>query len=271
MCELLVDRYDISQEETEFYQTLDHRSNPNNFRLRHCLLIEHENKTFKVIDWDDRDNPGKYDAREIVKSPLCQFVLKCQYSRMRILHPKVRPFFYFDKTDPDVLSQNIPAYRQTPRTETKLYWRGNNHLGRQKVFDLLSDLLSPNYNELAERDVYFQEMSQHVMAISLPGLGRSCHRDFEAFAVGTVVLMPTFHNQFAEPLVADEHYVAAEIGCDLQKHPQQAADRLRERYLQVKDNHDFLQFVRGNAEAYYDQFIRYDASAKMMIRLLELD
>ena len=103
------------------------------------------------------------------------------------------------------------------------------------------------------------------------GLGRACHREFEAFAVGTPVIMPTFDNKFYTDLIPDHHYIAVPRNPgDVQRKPQRVAKAIRERYEEVKDNQDFLNLIRNNAMGYYDKYLEYRESAEWFMRLLEL-
>lgn len=269
LCELLPE-YQIEQVEHEMYCTLAGDGKPTEFHLRHCILFEHEDHTFKIIEWDDRDNPGKYDSREIVKSPLCKFVLKCQYNKHKTINPKMRPFFYFDKHDPHLLSQDIERLRQKERTGD-LYFRGNAHLGRDAVLDGLSAILNEGSDKIVERDVYFEEMASHKLALSLPGLGRACHREFEAFAVGTPVIMPEFRNDYYHQLIPDYHYISVDITEEtIQKRPHEAIAKILSRYRAVTSDDMLLGQISRNAAAYYDSYIRYESSLVWFKRLLEL-
>jgi len=260
LVESLKGRYEVAAEEVDHY---------HNFVLKHCMLFEHENGKFKVIDWGDRDNAGKFDSKEIVKSPMCEFVLKCQYNRFKTINPKIRPYFYFEKHNPDVFSSLLRDLRNRPKTSDKIYWRGNDHLNRKEVLEQIEDLLNDGYEELTDLETYWREITDHKLALSLPGLGKSCHREFEAFAVGTPVIMPVFQNHFFIDLVPNKHYIAVDAGPDMiHSNPSKLARLVRDKYNEVKDAD--LSHVSKAAMAYYDNYIRFEPSIKMLRKLLEL-
>jgi hypothetical protein len=186
-------------------------------------------------------------------------VLKC-HIRSDYHHPKVRPFFYFDKAGKNFTNQ-LPYFRSLPKASDKLYFRGNPHLGRQEVLNQLKDLLNENQEPIGQYDFY-KELAQHKLALSLRGMAKANHREFEAFAVGTPVIMQENPNRFYKPLVPNFHYVSVE------PNEQGLAACIRER-LEQMDN-EFLQFIANNAMEYYDKYIRFDNSVLWMQKLLEL-
>jgi hypothetical protein len=222
-------------------------------RLKQCLIFEHAEGNFKVIDWSDRDYPEKMESGKIINHPNCQFVLKCQYNPVWRV-PKLRPFFYFEKTRPRWFSEVLPSLRQIPKTNRKLYWRGNLHEGREAVLDGIADLLNPDYKETVSVESFYEELASYRLAVSLPGLGKSCHREFECFAIGTVVISPKFQNICHAPLIPNYHYIEAED--------------IRTRLQTITE--DEIEFVRRNAMTYYDTYIRFESSVKLLPHLLEL-
>jgi len=270
LCNLISDKYEVEKVELETYETLDEYGKYKHFKLRHCIVFEHEDKKFKIIEWDDRDNPIKYDCREIVKSPNCMYILKCQCS-LRSVHPKIRPFFYFEKHNPDIFSEHLQSLRDKPITSQKLYWRGNPHLGRKEVLQHLTGIMNKEWEELTSIENYWEEIATHKVALSLPGLGAACHREFEAFAVGTPVIMPVFRNRYYEKLIPDCHYIPIKVSDGyIQRHPYEMAQKIIQVYKDVINNDHLLNNIRKNAMEYYDTYIRYDQSIHWMRNLLEL-
>jgi len=234
----------------------------NDFKDSH--MFEHTDGSYKVIDWGDRDNVIKIDSRSCLTDNKCQFVLKCQ---LRPESPeKLRPFFYCDKGSAKFL-QIFQELRSNPKNgfKSKMYWRGNAHLEREIVLTKLgSQYLNSDYMEKQHKDMFYQEMSHAKLALSLPGLGKACHREFEAFAVGTPVIMPRFDNLFYVNIIPNFHYVSVDVeGRDI-------AEAIKERYHEVINNTDFLAYIRQNAIEYYDNYIRLDKNVLWIKKLLEL-
>ena len=232
-------------------------------KFKQCMVFEHDDGMFKVIDWSDRDNPSKMESRSIIENHRCQFVLKCQYNPQWHC-PKLRPFFYFEKTKPKEFSNIINDLRNYQKEKNIIYWRGNPHLNRCKILKPLSDLLNKNYAaEQINRIDFYKELAGYEVALSLPGLGNSCHRDFECFALGTVVLAPRFKNTYYIPLIPNFHYLSID-----ESDPDILSEAIRERYL--KASQEEINFIKNNAIEYYDNYIRFESSVNWMEHLLEL-
>lgn len=249
MLSALGDRYTIHRSESPTYLGV---------KFDQSMVFEHEDGMFKVIEWGDRDNPNKMECNEIIAHPKCQFVLKCQYNPKWHI-PKLRPYFYFEKTKPKQFSGRLDRLRSLPKCDTPLYWRGNMHLGRDRILGEMKDLLNCDFAERATLDDYYEEMASHQVALSLPGLGNHSHREYEAFAVGTVVLAPRFVNINHAPLIPNVHYLCSE-----------GADPLQLRARLAATTKEELMAIRKNAMDYYDKYIRYDASVLLLEHLLEL-
>jgi hypothetical protein len=144
-----------------------------------------------------------------------------------------------------------------PKTTNKLYWRGNDHLGRKDILNSLNDVLNDDHTNRVSLQEYYEEIASHQIALSLPGLGKSCHREYECFAIGTVVVSPKFQNTNHAPLIPDHHYLAVD-------NPAQIRDKIA-MTTQLE-----LCAIRLNAMRYYDEYLRYESSLKWLWHLLEL-
>lgn len=242
----LVKRYKVSISDMTHY---------NGIKFDQCAVIEHEDKMFKVIDWSDRDNPSKMECADIIKDDLCQYVLKCQYNPEWKV-PKLRPFFYFEKTNPLQFSNKLDRLRNVRKNDKNIYWKGNNHMGRDKVLKSLSRMLNHDYDSKVELNKHHEEIACHKLALSLPGLGNSCHREYECFGIGTVVISPKFKNLNWMPLIPDHHYICVDNWLHLEAKLNMLSDR--------------IDLIRSNAMEYYDTYIRFENSVKWLEHLLEL-
>lgn len=248
LIELIQDKYVISIRE-------------NDWKYSH--MFEHSDGSYKVIDWGDRDNPIKIDTKDALTDRKCMYILKCQ---LRPGSPsKLRPFFYFEKGGWEFNSQ-IEELRANPKIKsTKMFWRGNPHVDREGVLASLgTEYLNNDFMEKRNKNVFYGEMSVAHLVLSLPGLGKACHREFEGFGVGTPVIMPEFKNTYFVDLKPNFHYISVNVdGRDM-------AEAIKERYHEVVNDKDFLSFVRQNAMTYYDTYIRIDQNVLWMKKLLEL-
>ena len=216
-------------------------------------------------DWTRTDDirPFRWDLR-------CRGMLKCQYRssdisgfRTRI----VRPWTYFDANWPRQQDAQIQL-RNCSRSVAQLYFRGQLWEERKTVVLILQNrkVLNPDATAISHKE-FLRELASQRLALSLPGFGDFCHRDVEAFAVGTPVLRPTVRNQFHSELKADFHYVG--VNTDIAKDSAAVvAARIEERYREVIGQTDYLAEVARNAAAWYDRNIRFPQSMVLTAKLL---
>ena len=225
-------------------------------------MFEHEDGTYKCVDWGDRDNPIKIDTKAALDDDKCKFVLKCQLRPDS--HEKLRPFFFFAKSG-NKLDDQLPQLRAMSKSREKLYWRGSFHLEREATLNETSQCLNADYQQTRDQNVYYRQMAQSKLALSLPGLGPACHREFEAFAVGTPVIMPYFKNIYYEGISPNYEYI-----CIDQRTNETLGESVVRRYHEVKEDKKLLSFIAKNAMEYYDEYCSVESSSRWMVKLLEL-
>ena len=232
-------------------------------RWKYSNMFEHTDGSYKIIDWGDRDNPRKLDIREAMEDPKCQVILKCQ---LRPNSPdKLRPFFFYAKSGRR-FAESLPNLRQRPKKSKKLYWRGNPHMDRAKILNEIgSTYLNHDYMETRNKNVYFREIANSKIMLSLRGWGMACHREFEGFGIGTPVLMPKYDNIYLVNIIPDYHYILIE-----QQHGEMYSEAIKRRYNEVINDEDFLYYIRRNAMDYYDSYCAFHKSVDWMELLLEL-
>lgn len=118
-------------------------------------------------------------------------------------------------------------------------------------------------------DEYCDDLASRRLALALPGWGNLCHREIEAFGMGTPVLMPRLHNRLHNELVPDEHYVSVDVD-SLSAPPEDVARAILERWREVKDDDAFLQAVARNAMKWYDENAAVPACYRLTAALLQL-
>lgn len=242
--------------------TVEHSKHYLGLKLSQCIIFEHENKFFKVIDLSDPDNSKHAGFFNIVKDNRCQFVLKSQYNP-KLNIPKLRPFFYFEKSDPKFFCENLNFLRSIKKVNNKLYWRGVLHDNRKKIILPIKNILNDNFSKSLHFKAYYEELATYSVALSLPGGGNSCHREFECFGIGTVVLSPKFKNIYHIPLIPNYHYIC--VDGDGEK---EIIKNIRKRFSRLTS--DEIEFVKKNAMEYYDNNIRYKKSVDWIVFCLEL-
>jgi hypothetical protein len=106
--------------------------------------------------------------------------------------------------------------------------------------------------------------------LSLPGMADLCNRDVESFASGTCVLRPKLRNEFYNELIPDYHYISVDTKY-YKIDPVEVADKIEQRFREIADDHEFIEFVVKNAARWYDENVRLGPAMKLTAQLLDLD
>ena len=130
------------------------------------------------------------------------------------------------------------------------------------------DCIDKRYN-LLHIPEYMHELYTHKIGLSVNGHGEICHRDMEILGAGNVLLRTKFVVEFHEPLIPDYHYVAVEVDDFLDY--QTIANKLIEKYNEIKDKPDFLNFVAKNGREWYLKNGCTDGNAKLLLKLLDFN
>lgn len=167
-------------------------------------------------------------------------------------------------------------YIRTNPTKTKskvsLYFRGNTYLFRGYLvnddrFDIRTDTLD-------ELD-YIKELQDNYISLSLNGTGEICHRDIESFACSCAVIRPKLTVKFNDPLVENFHYIAVEVNDLYNLEPydfyKELSDRIYSKFLKVKDDLDYLNYIGSNAYEWYIRNGTIAGNVRTITNLLNFD
>jgi hypothetical protein len=184
----------------------------------------------------------------------------------------------------------VQEARSTMTLDKRLYWRGSlyasgvepRYLGVRKALELLP-------NNLSESELYFgkgplafeqylQESFQFRLALSIGGGGGAlcgdlCFRDIEMFGLGIPLMRPKLIVENSEPLIPNFHYVAVDAEFDPEyryANPEELSKRIANRYREVINDIEFLEFVKNNAKNWYENNISYPKITYNIIKLLNL-
>ncbi len=244
--------------------------------IHHNLaLLQHlSTRRYWVVDGNDWVTPFGIDIPAFARDPRCVAVLKCQYERGPYAVPpltKIRPWTYFETWAVE-FQQHLDEYRRIPGTRTPLFFRGNVSWGqRQPILELLARrrLVNRDYAGWVSYDAHARELAEHKVGLSLEGMGNVCHREVEAFGLGTPVLMPRLRNDLHEKLIPDHHYISIDVDAR-EDPPDRIADKIQRRYEEVVGDQPYLDRIAANAMAWYDRNVRMPASLELAARLMGL-
>jgi len=126
---------------------------------------------------------------------------------------------------------------------------------------------------------YFEKAINHKIGLSIATLAEYCYRDIEYMAIGVPFLRVEYIRQLEPALIPNYHYIAIDrkkygfgyyggldrVGGD--KYVQAYIDR----FLEVKDDKDFLQFITNNAREYYLKYCSPQNRINHILNLLNID
>jgi hypothetical protein len=158
-----------------------------------------------------------------------------------------------EKTVPDK-----PRFRSFP----------NDAFRRYLLNDTRFDCLDKRVGQLMQRE-YMQELNTHKINLSVNGHAEICHRDIEILGLGNVLLRTTLRGKFHEPLIPGYHYIGVDID-DFTDH-KTIADKLIDKYNEIKNDEPLLNFIGKNAREWYTCNGTSKANAEILTRLVDFD
>lgn len=127
---------------------------------------------------------------------------------------------------------------------------------------------------------YYEDIIKYKVGLSTGGRGEFCYRDIEYMAIGIPFLRFTYQSKMLPGLIPNFHYISVDVPDDLPVDPhrdnmphdsrgtEQHAELLSKRFLEVKDDRDFLEFISRNARIYYETYLAPVQNVKYTISLI---
>jgi hypothetical protein len=183
-------------------------------------------------------------------------------------------------------------FRQTTIQEDKFFFKGNyTGLPRNAIYSLLEPKYSNHYSgiDALAIDDYLSSAIRHKVGLSIAGAAEFCYRDVEYMAIGLPILRFEFINSMEPKLIPNVHYISIpridtrfdfERSCGEQNYinyfrgrnedTDRYADIYYQRFLEVKDDVEFLQYISDNARQYYEQYMHPSNRIDHFMKLLKL-
>jgi len=165
--------------------------------------------------------------------------------------------------------EQIQSYRKSTKLDKRLYWRGSvykemenqNYRNTRLSIDLLNKKMNDFYfgNLPINFESYISEAMDFKLALCFGGgggwsCGDFCFRDIEMYGLGIPTIRPRYAVESDDPLLPNVHYISVDCEFDSTfKYQTQdvLADKIIERYNEVIDNDEFLDYIRDNARSWY--------------------
>lgn len=238
------------------------------FKIPHhvsYIIENNETKKFVVIDYSDDCNQvfGLTTFKNFAG------ILSSQYNQCKIdkdipdesLRKLIVPINYRETNwNFGQYYDTIQEYRKQITLDKRLHFRGSVYpnLRDSIMFLLQRDAKNVCVGGRTQFDEYIKEAAAFKLTLSMgmsPYSSDICYRDIEMFGLGIPVLRPEFRIKMQDQLLPNVHY----ISCDVELDPytlwtanhRQTANSIYERYLQVVDDDEFLNYIATNAREWY--------------------
>jgi hypothetical protein len=155
----------------------------------------------------------------------------------------------------------------------KLTFRGYTYLFREYI---LNDDRFIVYKDKIDELNYLKELDLCVLNFSPNGAGEICFRDFEIMGLGTALFRQKLVVDFHNKLIPDYHYISVDFD-DIPKNPNwgnywsSLANRIQERFNQVKNDYDFIDFVAANGRKWYEENGTSEKNADIILSLIDFN
>lgn len=255
------------------------------------LIFEFDDtKEFKIYDFGD--NP--YLVKQLCDHPKFTEAIIGQYNPNVWNNKNIKAGIYPESIwDFGSLNyESIYEYRKNIKLNSQLYWRGSlyntdiykEYKGARKAIELLPDILKDNFyfgNNPVPFDSYINEAINFKLVLSIGGgggfvnakCGDICFRDTEMFGLGIPLIRPKYIIETSDPLIPNYHYISVDVDFeDNFKYSDHdiLSKKIAQKYLDVIEDNDFLNFISLNARKWYLDNLSYPNITNNLIKLLEL-
>jgi hypothetical protein len=284
LTEELKRKYDVTENRNyEFANSkyfnveLKNKTEGTNYYLMECeYAIQFEDTSeIYVLSVSDVLSCGILEEKN---NPLLKKVLMSQFNREEIkAHVgednigKYIPWIYF----PSGL-HNLEQYYYKRKTiselKDKMIFRGTSLEDRSILSNLDLELFE-GPSSIGGSEPYFNDVINYKVGLSVAGRGQLCYRDIEYMAIGVPFLRFEYTCEMNPNLIPNYHYISVERPEDLINDRTgnfNHAKMLERRFLEVKDDEKFLNFISNNARDYYKRYLAYDNNVKHTLNILEL-
>jgi len=253
-----------------------------NFDLQDCQLLIHNEEKDKLWGITFEDNPLGFTDLFIKRNKRDDSLILSQFAN-RFPKDFDKSIFNFNLTSgtwyPSMSTTNFDFfYRQRLLNNQdlidKMFYMGMDY--RLDIPELRKqNFCNTDMGNLHQIDYLFEAI-KYKLGLSIAGVGEICYRDFEYMAIGLPMIRIEYMTQLNPPLIPNYHYIALprkDFPWDVNKDRNGGlvyVEAYKKRFLEVKDNSKFLNFIAKNAREYYYNYSHPVNRLKHITRILNL-
>lgn len=209
-------------------------------------------------------------------NPYLKKVLISQFSEKKIYDHvteymfKYSPWTYFQAVLDDLDFFYQKRLSVTDRSNI-IYFKGTS-LEDRRILNYIDKNIITDFRVI-NPTLYFENIIKHKLALSIDGRGEFCYRDVECFGIGVPIIRFEYVSKFHDPLIPNFHYISIDRPNDMDLYRlgnETHSKILEERYYDVIENTEFLDFISKNARDYYNKNFEMNNKILNTFKLLEL-
>lgn len=253
--------------------------NDTTIQMLECEMIleNYETKEIKVLSVSDDLTSTILNLQD---SDYLSTVLVAQFDANKIYshipdtknHIKYKPWIYFPQNFYDY-NQYYELRSSTSSLIDKFYFRGTS-LESRSIISHFNRQYFEGGLPIGGFDRYARDLIRYKMAFSIAGRGEFCYRDIECMAIGVPLIRFAYRSLMNPELIPDYHYISVDRPSDITHDSllnETHSKMIEQKFLEVKDDKDFLQFISDNARNYYLNYIDGHSGVSHTVDLLELN
>jgi hypothetical protein len=273
-------------EEDTYYELANIRSYPvellnNNSKseLLECEMIieDKDSKEFFVLSVSDTLTGAILNHQS---NPLCKKILVSQFDenviRRHLTNPenfsKYSPWIYFPSNLFDI--ESIHQERNKIKTFVDKFCFWGTSIEDRKILSHFNSNYFDGGLPIGTFDSYSRHLITYKVALSIAGRAEFCYRDIENFGLGIPILRFEYINKMVNPLIPNFHYISVDRPSDLyydRLGNKEHAEMIEKRFLEVKDDYEFLSFISKNAKEYYEKHLSMEGGITSTYEQLNLN
>jgi hypothetical protein len=155
----------------------------------------------------------------------------------------------------------------------KFYFRGSG-LEHRPLLKYFNRSLFDGGLPIGNFDNYAKELINYKIGFSCAGSAQFCYRDIEYMAMGIPMIRFQYTNEMNPPLVPNFHYISVDPATEHtveHKMTEEYAKIIENRFFEIKDDVEFLQFISNNAREYYLNFIHDNSGIQNTLKILNIE
>ncbi len=238
-----------------------YNGNPCSYYSPHIMVIKNkDNGKYIIISYWDRAEELSYDTHGWDDSKRVQLVTSAG------VHTNIEhtPFSYicYSKLFDELHKTSIPISK---KQNNELIFRGFLYGSRYSLSQ--TNKIKITDEKLMPETVYFDELNNNKISLSLNGAGEICNRDLEILSSRSVLFRPKLKQKFYNELIPDYHYLTFELSND----PYEQADLIINKFNEVKDDIKFLKSISDNGYKWFKQNGTIDANVKILKKVVNIN